>query len=224
MIVYESKPITLVGGGDLRKEDVNRAIHIGSFVVAADSGADSAIQFNVTPRKVIGDFDSLSNETRKSLTKAQLHLIEEQDSTDFDKCLRNIKAPLILGVGFLGRRIDHQLAALNCLARYPDKRCVLLGSHDVVFLLPPAFQIDLAVGAAVSLFPIGAVEGHSEGLRWPIAGLNFTPDGQIGTSNEASGPISLSMTAPKMLMSLPAEYFEAVADTLMKTNAHWPAH
>jgi len=69
---------------------------------------------------------------------------------------------------------------------------------------------------------MGAVEGRSEGLRWPIGGLNFAPDGRIGTSNAALGPVSLTLTAPKMLVILPEATLETVARRLIATPARWP--
>ena len=41
------------------------------------------------------------------LAPGVLRPITEQDSTDFEKCLRRISAPEILGFGFLGARVDH---------------------------------------------------------------------------------------------------------------------
>ncbi len=221
MIVYELNPVALVGAGPLNKIELDRALRIGSCLVAADGGAETAINHDLVPDAVIGDFDSLPDKILSSFPKDRLHRIEEQDSTDFDKCLRNIHSPLIVAVGFTGARMDHQLAALNTLVRHSDKRCILLGPSDAVFLVPPSIEIDLPKGTTVSLFPMGAVEGHSEGLRWPIAGICFTPDGRIGTSNEATGPVSLSVTAPKMLMTVPAEFLELTAETLRGTKARW---
>src|SRR6056297_2856129 len=173
-------------------------------VVAADSGADTALGYGITPEAVIGDFDSITKATRKILPETSLHRIAEQNSTDFDKCLRNINAPLVIGVGFTGDRQDHQLSCMNTLVRYPERPCVLLGRDELVFLCPPALRLDLAKGTRVSLFPLGAVEGVSDGLRWPIGGLNFAPDGLIGTSNEARGPVDIAVTSPKMLVILPS--------------------
>ncbi len=223
MIVYNSYPVTLVGGGSLDKSDLSRALSMGSYIVAADGGAEAAINHNVLPNAIIGDFDSISDKSLSKIPSDAQHRIEEQDSTDFDKCLRNIDSPLILAVGFTGARIDHQLAAFNTLVRHPDKRCILLGPCDTVFLAPPSINLDLPAGTTVSLFPMGAVEGHSEGLKWPISGICFTPDGQIGTSNEATGPVSLALTAPKMLVTVPSEHFELVANALQNTASHWPS-
>jgi thiamine pyrophosphokinase len=51
-----------------------------------------------------------------------VHHLPEQDTTDFEKCLYSVAAPLLLGVGFLGGRADHHLAAMNVLVRYADRR------------------------------------------------------------------------------------------------------
>ncbi|MEM6579095.1 MAG: thiamine diphosphokinase [Pseudomonadota bacterium] len=221
MIVNQLSPVTLIGGGDIDDGDLDRACKIGSTVVAADGGATVAVANGLEPAAVIGDFDSLDEATRDTLQQETLHHFKDQDSTDFEKCLRNIEAPLVIGTGFAGARIDHHLANLNTLVQFPAKRCILLGSKDVTFLAPPSYSLDLMAGTPVSLFPLGAVEGVSEGLKWPIAGLNFAPDRQIGTSNEATGPITLRFTSPKMLVILPKETFETAAEALLSTPANW---
>src|SRR6056297_2371191 len=195
MIVHESDPITLVGGAGLSDQLFDQALEVAPLVVAADSGADRALAHGITPRAVIGDFD---------------------------KCLRSVTAPLILGVGFCGDRLDHQMAACNALVRYPAQRCVLLGETDLMFLCPPAIHLPLDAGCRVSLFPMGAVEGLSDGLQWPLRGLNFAPDGQIGTSNAATGPVHLTVTAPKMLLMLPVDRLDSVVTALADSAARWP--
>ena len=46
--------------------------------------------------------DSVSRRARERLGTARFHPIAEQDSTDFDKVLRSVQAPFMIGVGFLG--------------------------------------------------------------------------------------------------------------------------
>ncbi len=222
MIVEAAEPITLIGGAEIDKSLLGRARALGPRVVAADGGADAALALEVVPEAVIGDFDSLSDAGRARFPADALHPIPDQDSTDFDKCLSNIAAPLVVGIGFSGARLDHQLAAYNTLVRHPHRRCILLGSEELVFLAPPELSIDLPEGCEVSLFPLGAVEGLSEGLKYSIAGLNFAPDGRIGTSNHATGPVQLSLTAPKMLVILPEAMLEVAAHALLKARAVWP--
>ena len=221
MIVHDLAPITLIGGAEVTRDTLDRALALAPRAIAADGGADTALVHEVIPTDVIGDFDSLSESAQKILPDHCLHKIDEQDSTDFDKCLRNIDAPLLIGVGFSGTRLDHQLACYNALVRHTQHRCILLGTEELVFLAPPSLRLPLRSGCPVSLFPMGAVEGISDGLRWPISGLNFAPDGRVGTSNEATGPVNLSLTAPKMLVILPQTMLELVATALLATAAHW---
>jgi thiamine pyrophosphokinase len=221
VIVHSEATITLVGGATLDRNVLQRALDLAPRAVAADSGADTLLGHGVTPEAVIGDFDSMTEATRKALPPDSLHRIAEQDSTDFDKCLRNIDAPLVIGVGFTGDRQDHQLACMNTLVRYPDRPCILLGRDEVVFLCPPALRLNLRKGTRVSLFPLGAVEGVSDGLRWPINGLNLAPDGMIGTSNEALGPVEITVTSPKMLVILPSETLTKVITAMIEGASNW---
>jgi thiamine pyrophosphokinase len=205
-------PVTLVGGAGVRAEDLRAALAIAPTVVAADSGAETCLAADVVPALVVGDMDSISAETRAAL-KDRLHRVAEQDSTDFEKVLRAVEAPLMVGVGFLGGRMDHALAAMSVLIRSP-RRCVLVGPHDVVFAAPARVALGLAPGTRVSLFPMAPVAGRSEGLRWPISGIGFAPAGRTGTSNEALGDIALEFEGRGMVVLLPRETLPAVIEGL----------
>lgn len=222
-IVHASNPVLLVGGGECPKEALTNALTLPHLVVAADGGAAQVLALGRMPDSVIGDMDSLDPALQAELAPGVLHHISEQDSTDFDKCLRNIDAPLILAHGFLGARVDHQLAAFTVLARRADQRCILVGAHDIVLVAPSQLALTLPIGTRFSLFPMGPVSGQSKGLRWPIDGIGFEPNGRIGTSNEVSGPVELSFDAPQMLLILPPECLEPLLEGLMMGDAEWPA-
>lgn len=209
VIVDSLEGITLVGGGPVTASQLARATAFAPRIVGADGGADRLLRLGASPEAVIGDMDSISGAARARL-QDRLFPVPEQDSTDFDKSLRLIRAPFILGLGFAGARVDHGLAVLSGLTRAPDQRCLILGPRDVTFLCPPELELDLPPGTRLSLFPMGRVAGQSQGLRWPIRGLDFAPDGQIGTSNQATGPVRLAFDAPKMLVILPVRYLAAV--------------
>ena len=222
MIVRETEPVTLIGGASLPEGQINLALGLARIVIAADGGADAALGHGIMPLAVIGDFDSISSSARAAIPEAAQYPDHDQDTTDFEKCLAAISAPLILGLGFCGDRMDHQLAACTALARYPWQRCLLMGARDLMFLCPPALNLPLPEGTRVSLFPMGAVEGVSQGLKWPIGGLNLTPDGRIATSNAALGPVHLTVTAPKLLVILPLEMLDIAVAALRDTVARWP--
>ncbi|MEZ5713966.1 MAG: thiamine diphosphokinase [Paracoccaceae bacterium] len=224
VIVHDSAPVILVGGGKVKKSLLRAAIVHGSKVVAADGGVRAVLQEGLMPDAVIGDFDSISDGDRARVPAARVHHVAEQDSTDFEKCLARIEAPLVLGVGFLGGRLDHQLAVLHGLMRFAARPCLLIGARDIVFLAPPELRLDLPAGSRVSLFPMAEVAARSEGLRWPLEGLDFAPGRQIGTSNQATGPVRIVTDRPAMVIILPAERMpEAVAALSAPTAPRWPS-
>lgn len=208
--ICSDQPVTLVGGGALGAGDLDQALSHAPLLVAADGGALYALEAGIVPNLVVGDFDSLTEEARSKIPEERLLHVSEQDSTDFDKALRSIRAPLILAVGFLGDRVDHQLAVFNSLVRNTDRACVLIGEQELVFHLPSSFSLNLVAGDAVSLFPMRAISGRSVGLTWPIDGLKFQPDGRVGTSNRALGTVRFEMGGPGGLLIVPRTALSAV--------------
>lgn len=202
-IVQSSDGVTLIAGGPVRARDLAAALALAPVLVAADGGADRALALGVEPVAVIGDFDSISAAAQARLA-GRLHPVPEQESTDFDKALRAIRARFVLALGVLGGRVDHELAALSTLVRGQDAPVIALGREDVMFAGPPRLRLDLRAGDRLSLFPMAAVTGTSRGLQWPIDGIGFAPGGRIGTSNRvAAGPVELAFDGPGMLVILP---------------------
>ncbi|MDJ0827351.1 MAG: thiamine diphosphokinase [Rhodobacter sp.] len=195
--------MTLIGAAPVSEAVFRESFALSEMLVAADGGADAALRLGGLPDAVIGDLDSLGSEPRTQIPADRLHRIAEQDSTDFDKALRSIAAPLVLAVGFTGARLDHELAVWNTLARRATQMAIVVGEHDICFQCPAQLRLDLAAGTRLSLFPMRAVAGRSDGLRWPIDGIEFAPWGRVGTSNEALGPVTLTMAGPGMLVVLP---------------------
>lgn len=214
--------MTLVGAGSLTNLDVIQARNLAPDVVAADGGAAHCLSFGLVPEAVIGDFDSLTEDVRAAFPAHKLHQITEQETTDFDKALRSVDAPLIVGIGFGGARVDHHLAAFNTLVRQANRRCLLLGGEDLVFAAPPDLTLKVAAGTRVSLFPMARVSGQSDGLMWPIDGLELAPDRRIGTSNTALGDVRLRMDAPGMLVILPRACLAEAVRALLAADATWP--
>ena len=195
--------VTLVGAGEPRREDIEEALKSAPCLVAADGGADRALALGFAPEAVIGDLDSLTG--RAALGDTPIFEIDEQETTDFEKCLSLIDASLILACGFAEARIDHSLAVYSALARRIGPPTIVIGSEDIVFAAPDEIALDLPVGTRVSLFPMAPLTGRSAGLEWPIEGLGLTPMGRIGTSNRVTGPVRLAFDAPGMLVILPRE-------------------
>ena len=207
------QPVTLIGGAPLDSDDLSQALALAPVVAAADGGADTALANGLVPQAVWGDFDSISARARAGIPPENLHPVTEQDSTDFEKCLSRIDAPLVIAVGFAGAHHDHFLAALSTLSRRIGPPCILIAAEDVITLCPPEIALDLRPGTRLSLFPMGPASGYAQGLKWPIDGLDFAPDARIGTSNAATGPVLLQTEGP-MLLILPRAHLGTLARAL----------
>ena len=210
--------VTLVGAGALDRAMVEAAHRFAPVLIAADGGADRLVEMRLHPRAVIGDMDSIADPERWRAGPAAFVHLAEQDTTDFEKCLYATEAPLYLAVGFTGRRIDHTLAVFHTLLRYPQKRVVVVGEHEVSALAPPGVTLRLAVtpGTRVSIYPLLPVTAtHSRGLAWPIDGLALAPGQKIGTSNEASQPVvEVAFDGPGALVMLEREALGSLAGAI----------
>ncbi len=199
----DSAIVLLLGGAPTPPERVTRYLQTAPRLWAADGGAALALAAGHVPDAVIGDMDSLSAETIAALPTGVLHRVAEQDTTDFEKALRHIQAPLILALGFTGGRLDHELAVFNAIVRHRGAPVILIGDADIIFRAPRRMALDLPLDSRLSLFPMGQLSGRSRGLAWPIEGIDFAPDGRIGTSNRVTGPVDLQFDGDQMLIILP---------------------
>ena len=212
-------PVGLVAGGPIRVADFRAVQKMTDHFVAADGGAAYLLARATMPDVVYGDMDSLAQPLQVKLGPDRIVRLSEQETTDFDKALRHIEAPLILVLGALGGRVDHELAVFHTLLRHVDKRCLLVGHKDVLFACPAhvLITLDLRAGDRLSLFPMCALKGKSEGLDWPIDGLSLDPMVQIGTSNRVtSGQVRLFFEGAGMLVILPRTRLTSVAKALVQ--------
>ena len=105
-------PVILLGGGDINWPVLQHYVDLSFPIVAADGAANALETTAIVPDRIIGDLDSLTRPETWS-ERTSLHHVTEQDSTDFEKCLYSIEAPLHIGFGFLGQRLDHFPAQLS---------------------------------------------------------------------------------------------------------------
>lgn len=209
MTCVYADPVLLIGGGPVGCEQIEQAQRFTNAVVAADSGADTAARCGVAVDVLIGDLDSVSAQGYRDNAQNRIQ-DPDQNSTDFEKCLKYIRAPLIVGVGFLGGRLDHELAAMNALAKHPAQKVILLGVCDAVFRCPAKLELSLPVGTRVSAFPMGKVSGlSSTGLRYPLEGVEMATEAVIGTSNSTnSATQTIAVETGALLVILPKRHLK----------------
>ena len=217
-IVNSATIMTFLGGGAVDRADLNHALGLAPVLVAADGGANFAFEWSILPHVVVGDLDSVDRASAKDLG-VPLVFIDDQNSNDLQKCLAITPSEVVLGVGFLGGRLDHELAAIATLSKTRDRAIVLVGADDVVFRVPSEITLELQEGSRVSLFPMSDVEARSDGLKWALDELPFRPNGQIGCSNEAlGGQSTVRILSGDMVMILPKIYLNDAVNALSRAH------
>ena len=212
-------PTVLVGASPIEPSVLELTKKLKSWpVLAADGGINTAVNAGLLPQMVIGDMDSVTDLDQLPVSVRQIRL-SGQDDTDFEKCLRLIKAPLIVGVGFLDGRLDHSLAALDAMARLDHNRPILLaGSYDVVLRLKGNTKLLIDRGSRVSVWPLGCQHFiRSQGLDWPLDGLTMQVGHRNGISNRTNAK-TVSITAGEgdgYVVIAPLAAFEKILNAVL---------
>ncbi len=180
-------PVILVGGGDIAWDSYELLSSRNYPVIAVDGGANPLREKAIVPDALIGDFDSVTHPASFS-DATKTFEISEQASTDFEKALYSIEAPLFIAFGFWGQRLDHSLAALHTLTKYRNTKQVLLVDHiDLLFTPQGPFSLASGQDTRVSVFPLDAVRfTESSGLQFPLNGLFMKSGADIGISNRST--------------------------------------
>ncbi len=209
------QPITIIGGGEFVPHIFEYSLQIGKELIAVDGGLNHLIPRRHFPQWILGDLDSATDVRSWVQAGAKVKLLLEQNSTDFEKCLYSIEAPLYLANGFLGHRIDHTLASCSTLVRRKEKNIILLGKRDIIIHINKKMSLKLEIGTRLSLFPFKKVRGvQSFGLKYSIEGLVFAPGSVIGTSNEVTDvSVEMNFDDAGMLLILPIESLSKVLES-----------
>lgn len=215
----EERPETtviVVTGGDPPERDVLVGLPPGGRVVAADSGADTALALGLVVHDLVGDLDSVSPPGLQRLVDggASIEAHEpDKDATDLELALAAAllhHPDRILVFGGLGGRVDHELANLLLLAggALREVDVVLRSGAQTVSVVRPGRPTTLR-GKPGDLASILAVHGTARGvttsgLRWSLTGADLAPGSTVGVSNELVGDeASVSCTGGVALVVQP---------------------
>lgn len=121
------KKVAIVGGGP--QEAVPDLNYFDDDIVwiGADRGAQVLLENHIQPTEAIGDFDSVTDEERKSIKEKSLYFEEfplEKDETDLELALNkaiSYNPDILYLFGVTGGRMDHGLINLQLLYPLEEK-------------------------------------------------------------------------------------------------------
>ncbi len=214
--------VTYLGAGPAPIPVIQAALAQAPILIAVDGGVAHAAALGAVPSHILGDLDSQPDALPPAFSDIPVTHIPEQESTDFDKALRTVPADLALGVGFLGGRVDHELACFHTLLRHAHRKVLLISETDVVTLAPPRAVLRLPQKTRLSLFPMQPVRMTTTGLRWPLTAEWLDPHDRIGTSNSVDAPrVTIEASDPACLVIAPAEHLAELIEYRRQSEG-WP--
>jgi thiamine pyrophosphokinase len=183
-------------------------------IVCADSGAEHGRRLRLDVMAIVGDLDSISNETLEHYREkgSEIVRIPEQDHNDFEKSLRYLlskEMTIVRVFGMTGGRTDHTLTNFSVMLRYTDQFDSLValdanGEHQFLTAKKNAASINCAVGSAVSLTPFGEAIGvTTTNLKYALLGEQLKLGIREGLSNVATGtPVGVTIESGALLLSV----------------------
>lgn len=153
------------------------------------------------PHRIVGDMDSVSTSVVAMYRDNPLYgcavddQSDDQDSTDFVKCLRAVvkhrpDVKRVFTLGALGGRLDHILYNMKTLFDFPALEIVLIGDHSVAWALAAGRSVikrDTQYKTThCGLVPLqGDARVSTRGLKWDLNDqvMSFNAGGLISTSN-----------------------------------------
>jgi thiamine pyrophosphokinase len=186
--------VVIFANGELPEREAALALlQEADFLIAADGGARHLLSMGLLPEVVIGDLDSLDEESLAGLISAGVAIErypEDKDETDLELALTYALAKgsaSILVIAALGNRLDQTLANLM-LVTNPVLSGVDIrlddGVEEVLFCRDRV-EVHGQAGDSLSLIPWGRpVEGiTTTGLQWSLQDETLFPDRSRGISN-----------------------------------------
>ena len=170
-----------------------------ALVIAADGGARIAAYFERRVDLIVGDMDSVDDDTLAQLeadgAEIERHPVHKNE-TDLELALmRAVErgARWIRIVGGLGGRLDQSLSNVYLLALPVLAGCdvaLVAERYEARLLLPGATSISGADGDTVSLIPLSGAARHirTENLYYPLVDEDLLFGPARGVSNVMTGP------------------------------------
>lgn len=211
--------VIFAGGTVKSGRAVYEAIASAELVIAADSGAASALRFGCVPSILVGDLDSLDGDTLDQLKERGTDIIQvpvEKDETDTELAL-NVAveqgATSITLLGALGgSRLDHSVANILLLIAFDSVPLWIVDGPTVCWLLrgPGSMPIRGHKGDLLSLFPVTSdVTGvRTSNLYYTLRGESLKPGKTRGVSNmltQPDGEVSLESGALLLIQTFTEE-------------------
>ena len=180
----------IIGGGDCTAEILKNNIMSDDYIICADGGYDIAVQANLAPDLLIGDFDSIKC-VPYNINKITLPV--EKDVTDsvaaYNEGIKLGFKSFVM-FGGTGGRFEHTLANISLMAMASKSGYyfeIVDNKHIFRSITNSSIKINRKENQQVSVFAYGnkAFGVTEKGFHYSLNNYILDPfDGALGTSND----------------------------------------
>lgn len=167
-------------------------------IIAVDGGADLCREAEVIPTLYVGDSDSLSDAGKHYISQLEIERVDlpvDKNLSDWAIALDYLCGygiGSLDALGFMGGRLDHQMALLGELSQR-GIQAHLIGDKEELWSatrtgrLPAKVVVSGSEFSSFSVFGIGEGAVVSiDGARWPLEHRALEPLSSLGLSNEVA--------------------------------------
>ncbi len=198
--------------GDLSNlSQAKNYINKTDYIICADGGTRHALELNLKPNVIIGDFDSLSPELQKNLSGGDIEWVRyntEKDQTDSELAIefaieKGFKTIILFGV--FGTRLDHLLTNILSLERFNKQGIditIIEGTKEIK-MINKNLKLLGKIGDLVSLIPIkkDAKKITTKGLKYKLVNEDLLFGYSRGISNVFTNTtVEISLTEGSLLV------------------------
>ncbi|MBB33459.1 MAG: thiamine diphosphokinase [Acidimicrobiaceae bacterium] len=206
----------IFSGGPMPSAKVSNLIDKSSFVIAADSGLDSALELGFKPDVLIGDLDSVSAKGLSWAKKNNIEIItfpRDKDKSDLelamDYAFLNCESLLLIDSG-LGR-VDQLIGLFALLGSENNSTipCRAIVSNSFITVVKGRIEIPKRGNGLISIFAHGgeAAGVTTSGFRWELDDATLKPNSTLGLSNELIKETGLISTSSGTLLVIQTDVF-----------------
>lgn len=176
--------------------DLNRLRVVGKevdFILSADGGTNHCLEASLIPDLVVGDLDSISEESIQIIKKNGIPIEKfpvKKDKTDselasdyvIDKGFKDITI-----MGAIGNRMDHTLANILLLTKLTEKgiKGRIIDGNNTIYLVEDELTLENQVGFYVSVIPItnSGILISLKGFEYELENTEIKFGSTLGISN-----------------------------------------
>jgi thiamine pyrophosphokinase len=184
------KRCAIIGSVPVKNTGVLKEYCVGSFVVCADGGLDTALETGIRPNLIVGDFDSAKASPPPEVETVRLSVHKDDTDTMFaikEAMRRGYHDFSLFGI-LGGERFDHSFASL-CALQYiaaQNDRGVIFGDNCKIFMMTGGkLRLTRMKGCGISVFPFGSscCTVSYRGLEYPLMKHTLYSYDPLGVSN-----------------------------------------